>query len=123
MANIMIVDDAMFVRKLLKDIFIKYGHQVVAEACDAKEAILLYQKHKPDLVTMDIIMPEKEGLNGIGAVKKIMKDYPNAKILMISAMGQQELVVEAIQAGAKDFIVKPFLETNVINILDRLLKS
>ncbi len=122
MAKILVVDDAIFTRKLLTDILKKEGHEVTGEAENAAEAVKLYKKLKPDIVTMDIIMPEKEGLDGIGAVKAIVKDDPNAKIIMVSAMGQQEMMVDAIQAGAKDFIVKPFQPSNVLNSINKLLK-
>ncbi|MFH1542554.1 MAG: response regulator [bacterium] len=122
MANILVTDDAVFTRKLLTDILKKEGHTVVGEAATAVEAVQQYKKLKPDLVTMDIIMPETEGMDGIGAVKAIIKDDPNAKIIMVSAMGQQEMMVDAIQAGAKDFIVKPFQPSNVINAVNKLLK-
>jgi two-component system chemotaxis response regulator CheY len=122
MAKILVVDDAIFTRKLLTDILKKDGHEVVGEAETAVDSVKLYAKLKPDVVTMDIIMPEKEGMDGIGAVKAIIKDDPSAKIIMVSAMGQQEMIVDAIQAGAKDFIVKPFQPSNVLNSINKLLK-
>lgn len=120
MANILVVDDAIFTRKLLTDILVKEGHKVVAEAEDAAQAIELYKKHKPDVVTMDIIMPEKQGMNGLGAVRAIIKEDPKAKIIVVSAMGQQEIIVEAIQAGAKDYIIKPFQPSNIAVAIKRL---
>jgi two-component system chemotaxis response regulator CheY len=123
MAKVMIVDDALFMRKILRDILTQEGHEVVAEAENGKEALSLYRKHKPDLVTMDIIMPEVEGLDGIKAVKEILKADPTAKIIMVSAMGQQDLVIEAIQAGAKDFIVKPFQAGNITDSVQRILQQ
>lgn len=122
MAKILIVDDAVFMRKMLSDILTKDGHQIVGEAENAKEAINLYKKLKPDIVTLDIIMPDVEGINATKAVKEITAEDPNAKILMVSAMGQQEMVVESLQAGAKDFIVKPFQPSNVTSAVKRLLK-
>lgn len=122
MAKILVVDDAIFTRKLLSDILKKEGHEIL-EAEDAVEAVKKFKEQKPDLVTMDIIMPEKEGMDGIGAVKAIIKGDPNAKIVMVSAMGQQEMIVDAIQAGAKDFVVKPFQPSNVINSINKLLKK
>jgi two-component system chemotaxis response regulator CheY len=122
MAKILIVDDAVFMRKMLSDILTKDGHQIVGEAENAKEAINLYKKLKPDIVTLDIIMPDVEGINATKAIKEITAEDPNAKILMVSAMGQQEMVVESIQAGAKDFIVKPFQPSNVTSAVKRLLK-
>lgn len=122
MAKILIVDDAVFMRKMLSDILTKDGHQVVGEAENAKEAVNLYKKLKPDVVTLDIIMPEIDGVDAAKAIKAIVAEDPNAKILMVSAMGQQEMVVESIQAGAKDFIVKPFQPSNVASAVKRLLK-
>ena len=117
--RILIVDDAIFMRKMLSDILKEGGHTVVAEAANGKEGVEKYKQHKPDLVTMDIIMPE---MGGIDAVKEIMKADDGAKVIMVSAMGQQQLVVEAIQAGAKDFIVKPFEASKVLTAIERLAK-
>ena len=122
MAKILIVDDAIFMRKMLSDILVKDGHEIAGEAENPKEAINLYKKIKPDVVTMDIIMPEIDGIDANKAIKEIISFDPNARILMVSAMGQQETVVEAIQAGAKDFIVKPFQPSNVTSAVKRLLK-
>ncbi len=105
MARILITDDAAFMRMQLKNIFESLGHEVVGEAENGLVAIKLYDQLKPDLVTMDITMPE---MTGVEALKAIKKNDPNATIVMCSAMGQQQMVLEAIQAGAKDFIVKPF---------------
>ena len=103
--NILVVDDAVFMRRLLGDILVKVGHTVVAEASNGKEALEKYKQFHPDLVTMDITMPEVDGLKGL---KLIMEYDKNAIVIMCSAMGQQAMVVEAIQNGSKDFIVKPF---------------
>jgi two-component system chemotaxis response regulator CheY len=119
-ARIMIVDDAAFMRKRIRNILLKHGYEVVAEGENGKEAVDFYQQHSPDLVTMDITMPE---MDGIEAVRQIMKIDPNAKILMCSAMGQQPLVVEALEAGAKDFIIKPFQPSKVIEAVEKALKS
>jgi two-component system, chemotaxis family, chemotaxis protein CheY len=118
MARILIVDDAKFMRMTLSNILIKANHEIVGEAENGVEAIELFVKEKPDLVTLDITMPEK---NGIEALKEIKQEYPQAKIIMCSAMGQQKMVVEAIEAGAKDFIVKPFDENRVIEAINRVL--
>ncbi len=123
MANILIVDDAIFMRKMLSDVFTKEGHKVVGEAENAREAITLYKKLKPDIVTLDIIMPEVDGMTSMKAIKELLNFDSNARIIMVSAMGQQELVVEAIQAGAKDFIVKPFQPSRVTEAVARLLKK
>ena len=103
--RVLVVDDAAFMRMMVKDILTKNGYEVVGEAENGMKALEKYQELKPDLVTMDITMPE---MDGISAVKEIKKVDPNAKIVMCSAMGQQAMVIEAIQAGARDFIVKPF---------------
>lgn len=118
MANVLVVDDAKFMRLTIGNILTKANHTVVGEAVNGKEAVALYREHQPDLVTMDITMPE---MNGIEAVHEILRDYPKAKIIMCSAMGQQRLIVEAIEAGAKDFIVKPFDESRVIEAVKRVL--
>ncbi|WP_345238909.1 response regulator [Pontibacillus salipaludis] len=118
MATILVVDDAKFMRMTLGTILEKGEHKVVGEAEDGQEAIEMFHKLKPDLVTMDITMPE---LNGLEAVESILSSHPSAKIIMCSAMGQQKMVVEAIERGAKDFIVKPFDETRVLDAIKRVL--
>ncbi len=121
MAKILIVDDALFMRKMLSDIIHKEGFEICGEAENGKEAIDKYQQLQPDLVTMDIVMPKINDIDGIMAVKEIMKINPQAKVVMVSAMGQHSLVVEAIQAGAKDFVTKPFQPSRVIEALKRVL--
>ena len=123
MANILIVDDALFMRKILSDILSEEGHKIVGEAENAKEAIELYKKLKPDIITMDIIMPEVGGINTLKAIKQILKSDKNARIVIVSAMGQQDTVVESIQAGAKDFVVKPFQRSRIIEAIARLLRD
>ncbi|WP_416198029.1 MAG: DNA-binding transcriptional response regulator, NtrC family, contains REC, AAA-type ATPase, and a Fis-type DNA-binding domains [Sporanaerobacter sp.] len=119
MANsILIVDDASFMRMMIKDILTKNGFDVVGEAENGARAIEKYKELKPDLVIMDITMPE---VDGIQAVKEIKKIDSSAKIVMCSAMGQQAMVIEAIQAGAKDFIVKPFQADRVIEAVRKVL--
>lgn len=119
MANkILIVDDAAFMRMMIKDILTKNGYEVVGEAQDGAEAVEKYEELSPDLVTMDITMPE---MDGITALKKIKDINPNAIIIMCSAMGQQAMVIDAIQAGAKDFIVKPFQADRVIEAIQKAL--
>jgi two-component system chemotaxis response regulator CheY len=113
-----VVDDAAFMRMMLKDILLKGGFEIAGEATNGAEAVRLYQELKPDLVTMDITMPE---VDGIAAVKEIKKIDPNAKVVMVSAMGQQAMVIEAIQAGASDFIVKPFQPDRVLEALKKAL--
>ncbi len=121
MSRVLVVDDALFMRRMLSDILKKEGIEVCGEAENGKDAIDKYQQLKPDLVTMDIVMPKVEEIDGIAAVKEIMKQDANAKIIMVSAMGQHSLVVEAIQAGAKDFVTKPFQPSRVVEALKRVL--
>ncbi|MCA1036592.1 MULTISPECIES: response regulator [Bacillus] len=118
MARILIVDDAKFMRITLTNILKKAEHEIVGEAENGREAIDLYRELKPELVTMDITMPEMSGLE---AMKEIKQEFPDAKVVMCSAMGQQKMVVEAIEAGAKDFIVKPFDEGRVLDAVNRVL--
>lgn len=118
MARILIVDDARFMRITLSNILKKANHEIVGEGENGREAVRLYNELTPDLVTMDITMPEMSGLE---AVKEIKKQYPSAKVIMCSAMGQQKMVVEAIESGAKDFIVKPFDEGRVLEAVNRVL--
>ncbi len=121
MAKVLVVDDALFMRRMLSDILKKEGIEICGEAENGKDAIQKYQQLKPDLVTMDIVMPKIEEIDGVGAVKEIIKADPQAKIIMISAMGQHSLVVEAIQAGAKDFVTKPFQPSRVLEAVKRVL--
>lgn len=116
--RILIVDDAAFMRMMIKDILSKNGYEVVGEANDGSQAIEKYKDLKPDLVTMDITMPE---MDGITALKEIKKIDANSKVIMCSAMGQQAMVIDAIQAGAKDFIVKPFQSDRVIEAIKKTL--
>ncbi|MBO4401163.1 MAG: response regulator [Selenomonadaceae bacterium] len=109
--RVLVVDDAAFMRMMVRDILTKNGYEVVGEAENGMKAVEKYNELHPDLTTMDITMPE---MDGISAVKAIRKIDPNAKIIMCSAMGQQAMVIEAIQAGARDFIVKPFQADRVL---------
>lgn len=118
MKKVLIVDDAMFMRKMLNDILSKHNFEVVAEAADGKEGYKMYKEHQPDVVTMDITMSP---VNGIDGVKMIIDDFPNAKILMVSAMGQESMVVQAIKNGARGFVVKPFDKDKVIREINKLL--
>ncbi|MFC0213058.1 response regulator [Paenibacillus chartarius] len=118
MAKILVVDDAAFMRMMLSDILRKAGHEVIGEAENGVVAVDKYSKLQPDLVTMDITMPEMEGID---ALKHIRKADPKAKVIMCSAMGQQLMVVNAIQAGAKDFIVKPFQPDRVVESVNKVL--
>lgn len=112
--RVLIVDDAAFMRMMVKDILSKNGYDVVGEAANGLQAIEKYQELRPDITTMDITMPE---MDGISAVKEIKKLDPNAKVIMCSAMGQQAMVIEAIQSGARDFIVKPFQPDRVLEAI------
>ncbi len=123
MAKVMIVDDALFMRKMLTKILTAAGHEVLAEAGNAKEAVEKYKKFKPDLVTMDIVMPLMEEMDGIGALKEIIKIDPKAKILVCSVMGQQSLIVEAIRSGAKDFVMKPIKPERLVEAVNKALMS
>jgi two-component system chemotaxis response regulator CheY len=116
--TVLVCDDAIFMRTMIADILTQAGYKVIGEAESGVEAVRRFQELKPDLVTMDIVMPE---MGGIDAVREIIKHDPTARILMCSAMGQQALVVEAIQAGAKDFVVKPFQPARVLEAVQRLL--
>ena len=119
MAKVLIADDAAFMRMMLKDILTKNGYDVVGEAANGNEAVEKFEQLTPDLVTMDITMPQ---CDGIAALKQIMTMNPAAKVIMCSAMGQQAMVIESIQAGAKDFIVKPFQPQRVIESISKVLK-
>ena len=116
--KILIVDDAAFMRMMIKDILTKNGFNVVGEAENGAKAIERYQELDPDLVIMDITMPEVDGIQAVKGIKKIDE---NAKIIMCSAMGQQAMVIESIQAGAKDFIVKPFQADRVLEAVKKVL--
>ena len=117
--KILIVDDAAFMRMMIKDILTKNDYEVVGEAENGVKAVEKYKELGPDLVLMDITMPE---LDGIQAVKQIKEFDPDAKVVMCSAMGQQAMVIESIQAGAKDFIVKPFQAERVIEAIQKVLQ-
>lgn len=117
--TVLVVDDAAFMRIKLKDILEKNGYEVIAEAQNGVEAVARYKEKNPDIVTMDITMPEKDGVE---ALKEIKEFDPNAIVLMCSAMGQQTMVMDAIRAGAKDFIVKPFDTERVIKALDKVIQ-
>ncbi|MCL6548372.1 MAG: response regulator [Alicyclobacillus sp.] len=106
-------------RMMIKDILHKYGYDVAGEAADGAEAVQLYRELKPDLVIMDITMPD---MDGVEALRQIRSADPEARVVMCSAMGQQSMVVDAIQAGAKDFVVKPFQAERVVQAVERALR-
>jgi two-component system chemotaxis response regulator CheY len=111
--KVLIVDDAAFMRMMIKNVLSQNGYEIAGEASNGQEALALYDKTKPDLVTLDITMPE---MDGIQTLKELLNRDSSANVIMVTAMGQQQLVIEAIQLGAKDFVVKPFQP-------DRLLEA
>jgi two-component system, chemotaxis family, chemotaxis protein CheY len=117
-STVLICDDAIFMRTMIGDILRQAGFQVVGEAENGQQAVEKYRELRPDFVTMDIVMPD---MGGIDAVREIIREDPQAKILMCSAMGQQALVIEAIQAGARDFVVKPFQPSRVLEAVQRVI--
>lgn len=120
MARIMIVDDAGVIRAILKKYLVTGGHEIVCSATNGLEAVAGYIKHRPDIVTMDMSMPE---LGGIGALKKIIEFDPEAKVIMLSAIDQKDLVVQALAAGAIHYIVKPVNEQKTLEIINEVLKK
>ncbi len=118
--TVLICDDALFMRTMVGDILQQAGYEVVGEAATGAEAVERYRVLRPDLVTMDIVMPD---MGGIDAVRAIRAEDPAARVVMCSAMGQQALVVEAIEAGARDFVVKPFQPARVVEAAERALAA
>lgn len=118
MASVLIVDDAAFMRMMIKDILTKNNFDIAGEAANGQEAVEKFKELRPDLVTMDITMPEMDGIEALRNIKQIDAD---AKVIMCSAMGQQAMVIDAIQSGAKDFIVKPFQADRVIEAIQKVL--
>jgi len=116
--NVLIVDDLAFIKIVLRDIIEKAGFRVVGEASNGEQAITMYQDTRPDVVLMDITMP---GMDGLTALKKIREVDQTARVIICSALGQQQLIVQAIQLGAKDFIVKPFQPQRVVSALKKAL--
>ncbi len=116
MARVLVVDDAAFMRKLLTDALTSGGHEVVGEAGNGVEAVARWQELRPELTTLDITMPEKDGLQ---ALSEIMAIDPSAKVIMCSALGQEGKVLEAVKLGAKDFVVKPFQPPRVLEAVDK----
>ncbi len=118
--RILVADDASFMRQMIREIIEMEDYEVVAEAIDGIQAMELYQEHRPDLVTMDIVMPKRSGLD---ALKGILELDADARVVMCSALGQETLVMEALQAGARDFIVKPFKPDSVLSILKKVTEK
>lgn len=116
--RVLVVDDAIFMRKMIAEILVENGMEVIGEADNGSSAVERYKELKPDLVTMDIIMPE---MNGIDAVRQIVAFDSQARIVMCSALGQQALVQEAITAGAKDFLIKPFNPSRVVEVVNKIM--
>ncbi|HZQ82748.1 MAG TPA: response regulator [Gaiellaceae bacterium] len=118
MARVLVVDDAAFMRKVLTDALAKGGHEVVGEAANGVEAVAQFQELHPDVTTLDITMPEKDGLE---ALREILAADPAAKVVMCSALGQESKVLESIKCGAKDFVVKPFQADRVLEAIGKAL--
>ena len=118
MARVLVVDDAAFMRKMVSDALTRGGHEVVGEGANGEEAVARYLELKPELTTLDITMPEKDGLT---ALKEIVAVDPSARVIMCSALGQESKVLESIKIGAKDFVVKPFQPDRVLGAVDKAL--
>ncbi|MEO8271689.1 MAG: response regulator [Aureliella sp.] len=117
-SRLLIVDDALIIRRRIRAIAIESGWEVVGEAQNGEEAVALYSQEKPDLVTMDIVMPK---MDGVSALKQILSDYPHALVAMVSAVNQKDKLAECIRAGAIDFIVKPFDKTRLLRFFEKQL--
>lgn len=120
MARIMIVDDALMMRTTLRRIFEKAGHEIVGEAVNGERAVETYPACQPDLVTMDLTMP---GLGGIAALRRIMESDSTAKVIVVSALGQKHVIFEALEAGAKNYILKPIQEEKLLAVVDLVLSE
>jgi two-component system chemotaxis response regulator CheY len=118
MARVLVVDDAAFMRKMVSDALTGGGHEIVGEAANGAEAVQRFQELRPDVMTLDITMPEKDGLS---ALREIIAVDPGAKVVMCSALGQESKVLESIKLGAKDFVVKPFQADRVVSAIEKAL--
>ena len=118
MIKILVVDDAIFMRSMIRDIFARGPFVIAGEAENGVEAVRLYRQLRPDLTTMDIVMPQ---MDGITALREIIRFDPGAKVIMCSALGQETLIAESIEAGARDFIVKPFQPSRVLKVVQSVL--
>ncbi|MDI2588851.1 response regulator [Psychrobacillus sp. NEAU-3TGS] len=117
MRTVLVVDDAIFMRTTIKRMLEEHQFDIIGEAANGQEAVEMYRKLLPDVVTMDITMP---GMTGIEAVKAIISEHPDAKIVMVTALGQQKLIVDALESGAKDFITKPFNPEQIVQVLQNV---
>jgi CheY-like chemotaxis protein len=120
MASILIVDDALIMRKTLRTYFENAGYHVVDEAANGEQAVAAYKKYLPDLVTMDITMP---GMDGIEALKQIRQDDPHAKVIMVSALGQQHKIFDSLQNGAKHYVLKPLDRNKLLSVVEQVLSA
>jgi two-component system chemotaxis response regulator CheY len=120
MAKVLICDDSCFMRMVLRKVLLDHGHEIVGEAENGIEAIQLFRKHRPDIITMDITMPK---LDGIGAVAIVHEEDPLTRIIMVTAIGQRAVIMDALKAGASDFIVKPFDSEQVIRTINKVLNT
>jgi two-component system chemotaxis response regulator CheY len=116
--RVLIVDDANFIRMIVKNILVPNGYEIAGEATNGDEAVRMYEKVKPDLVTMDITMREK---NGLQAAREIMAKDPNARIVMITALGQEKMLIDSFKIGVKDFVVKPFKPERLLTAVEKAL--
>ncbi|MDU2065377.1 MAG: response regulator [Sporomusaceae bacterium] len=119
MAKILVCDDSAFMRMMLKKLLIDNGHEIVGEAGDGKQAVQLFRQFQPELTTMDITMPK---MDGIEAVRMIREEFPSAVIIMVTAIGQKAVISDALQAGASDFLVKPFDPAQVLETIQKVLR-
>ncbi len=119
--RILIIDDSLFMRNLIKSILEEAGFEICGEASNALEGVKLYKELRPDLVTLDVIMPKMEELDGITAIKEILFFDPQAKIVVVSALGERKLFQEALSYGAKDYIVKPFTKIELLKVIRKVL--
>ena len=117
-ARVLVVDDAAFMRHMLKQILVGMGCEIVAEAADGEEGVAAYQTHQPDLVTMDLVMPK---MGGLEALQRIKQESPDAKVVVISAIDQRQSLMEAVRYGAADYVVKPFDRERVVQAVGRVL--
>lgn len=119
--RILIIDDALFMRNLIKDVLTEAGFEVCGETANALEGVEKYKELKPDLVTLDIVMPKMEEIDGVMAVREIISFDPEANIVIVSALGEKKLIQQALEYGAKDFVVKPFTAQRLSRVVKNIL--